>query len=729
MTSSARQPYQNPDLPVPERVRDLLGRMTVEEKIGQTNQVWTHPAHREVAKDLVRRGLAGTLLSNNNQEEHRPAVEDLNELQRIAVEESRLGIPLIHGRDVIHGHRTVFPLPLGLAASFDPGVMEESNTIAAREAASAGVHWSYAPMIDLSRDPRWGRSVEGIGEDPYLGAQMAAAAVRGFQGQDLSDPERILACAKHFIGYGSAEGGRDYETGEITENTLRNVYLPPYRAAVQAGVASVMSAFQDLNGEPLSGSDTYLTGLLRGELGFDGFVVSDWQSVLELVYHRVAVDGRDAARLAFNAGVDIDMLADLYLQHLGALLESGEVRMERLDAAVSAILTAKFRLGLFERPYTDPALGEQVQLSAPHREAARRIAARCMVLLKNEGELLPLDASSLPGKVAVIGPLADQRAALLGSWSFDGRPEETTTVLEALTEALPGRRIITAASGIADDMLAAAQQAGLVVLVVGESDMRNGENHNVTRLELPAGQDELVEQVCALGRPVVLVVIAGRPLNLSRAAAHAQAVLWAWQPGSMGAAAVTDLLLGKAEPAGRLPMTFPRNVGQVPIYYNFKSSGKHFDLVYRPVPPGYRHQERYLDSRSDPLYPFGYGLGYTSFGFDELEVQPAEDGARVSVQVTNTGKRRGTCVAQLYVQDCVASLTRPARELKGFQRAELDPGETRRLVFDLGFEELSFYAKGGQRVVEPGEFKVWVGADCRAELEGSFRVERLQRTD
>ena len=724
---TATLPYQNPDLPVPQRVQDLMGRMTTEEKIGQTNQIWIYRTNREAVKDLVRRGLAGTRLSNNNPEARLPSVEDLNELQRIAVEESRLGIPLLHGRDVIHGHRTVFPLPLGLAASFDPGIMEESNTIAAREAASAGVHWSFAPMIDLARDPRWGRCVEGSGEDPYLGAQMAAAAVRGFQGEDLSNPERILACAKHFIGYGSAEGGRDYETGEITENTLRNVYLPSYRAAVQAGVASVMSAFQDLNGEPLSGSDTYLTGLLRGELGFDGFVVSDWQSVLELVYHRVAADGRDAARQAFNAGVDIDMLADLYIEHLGALVESGEVSMERLDAAVSAILTAKFRVGLFERPYTDPDLGERVQFSAPHLATARRIAARCMVLFKNEGELLPLDASGLPRKVAVIGPLADQRAALLGTWSFDGRPEETTTVLEALTEALPGHKIVTAPSGMADDMLAAAQQAGLVVLVVGESDMRNGENHNVTRLELPAGQDELVEQVCALGRPVVLVVIAGRPLNISRAAAQAQAVLWAWQPGSMGAAAIADVLLGQAEPTGRLPMTFPRHVGQVPIYYNFKSSGKHFDLVYRPVPPGYRHQERYLDSRSDPLYPFGYGLGYTSFRFDELEVQPAEDGARVSVQVTNTGKRRGTCVAQLYVQDCVSSLTRPARELKGFQRAELDAGETRRLEFSLGFEELSFYARGGQRVVEPGEFTVWVGADCRAELEGSFRVDGSPR--
>jgi len=601
--------------------------------------------------------------------------------------------------------------------------MEESNTIAAREAASAGVHWAFGPMIDIARDPRWGRCVEGVGEDPYLGAQMAAAAVRGFQGPNMADPERILACAKHFIGYGSAEGGRDYDTGEITENTLRNVYLPPYRAAVKAGVGSVMSAFQDLNGEPLSGSQTYLNGLLRDELGFQGFVVSDWMSVLELVHHRVAADGRDAALQGFNAGVDIDMLADLYTTHLGALVESGEVSMQRLDAAVSAILTAKFCLGLFEQPYTDPSLGERVQFSPAHRAAARRAAARCMVLLKNDSAILPL-AENLPARVAVLGPLAEARAALLGSWSFDGRIEETQSVLEALREALPGTEIITAGGSMADDTLAAVKLADLVILVVGESNMRNGENHNITRLELPAGQDALIEQVCALGRPVVLVVVAGRPLNISRAAEQAQAVLWAWQPGSMGAAGIADVLLGHAEPGGRLPMTFPRSEGQIPVYYNFKSSGKHFDLVHHVNPPGYRHLERYLDSRSDPLYPFGYGLGYTTFAYSDLDVEPRADGARVSVQVTNTGQRAGECVAQLYIQDCVASLTRPVRELKGFQRAALQPGENRRLSFDLGFEELSFYARNGERVLEPGQFKVWVGADCRADLEGTFTVSK-----
>lgn len=713
-------PYQNPALPVVERVRDLLSRMTTAEKIGQTNQLYLTPHNHAELEDQLRRGLAGSLLSNYRKDEQRPSVETLNALQRAAVEDSRLGIPLIHGRDVIHGHRTVFPLAIGLAASFHPAVMEEASAIAAREAASAGVHWTFAPMMDIARDPRWGRCVEGTGEDPYLGAQMAAAAVRGFQGDDLSDPERILACAKHFIGYGAAEGGRDYEVAEISDNTLRNIYLPPYRAAVQAGVGSVMSAFHDLNGEPLSGSRAYITGLLRDELGFDGFVVSDWISVWELLTHRVAVDGRDAARQGFNAGVDMDMVSELYSLHLADLLESGIVSPQRLDAAVAAILTAKFRLGLFERPYTDPALGATVQRSPAHLDAARRIAARCMVLLKNEGDLLPLE--NLPEKIAVIGPLVEERASLLGSWAFDGQPEETPTILEALRAALPAQEILSANPAMTDKMIRAAQAANLVVLVVGESDQRNGEAHNLTRLELPAGQDELIEQVCGFGVPVVLVVVAGRPLNLTRAARSARAVLWAWQPGSMGAAAVADVLLGKTEPAGRLPMTFPRSEGQVPLYYNFKSSGKHHDNEYLPRPDWYRHSERYLDSRSDPLFSFGFGLGYTSFAYHDLRIEPRADGVNVRAQVTNTGARAGEYAAQIYVQDCVASLTRPVRELKGFQRASLQPGETRDLTFDLGPDELGFYDNSGKWVLEPGDFRVWVGADCRATLEGRFTI-------
>ncbi len=714
-------PYQNPNLPVDERVQDLLARMTLSEKIGQTFQVWLQQGNHAEIAEQIRRGMVGSVLSNYHPDYRRPTVDEMNALQRAAVEETRLGIPFLHGRDIIHGHRTVFPLPLAMAASFDPALMEEACAIAAREAASASVHWVFSPMLDVARDPRWGRCVEGAGEDTYLGEQMAAAAVRGYQGSDLADPQRVLACAKHFIGYGSAEGGRDYDTGEISENTLRNVYLPPYRAAVEAGVGSMMSAFQDLNGEPLSGSARYLDGLLRGELGFDGFIVSDWMSVLELVHHRVAADGREAARLGFNAGVDMDMISGLYVEHLEALIDSGEVRMQRLDDAVRLILTAKFRLGLFEHPYTDPALGATVQCSQQHLAAARRAAARCMVLLKNEGGLLPLE--NLPASVAIIGPLAEARSTLLGTWSFDGQPEETPSVLEALREALNGTEIITAPGSMTDEMLAAAQRAGLVVLVVGESEWRNGENHNVTRLSLPDGQEALVEQVCALGRPVVLVVLAGRPLQITRPAACAGAVLWAWHPGSMGAPAIADVLLGKTEPGGRLPMTFPRSDGQVPLYYNFKSSGKRFDLVYRPTPEGYRHLERYVDGRSDPLYPFGYGLGYTSFEYHDLDVQANENGARVTAQVTNTGERAGECVAQLYIQDCVASVTRPVRELKGFQRALLQPGETRTLSFDLGFEELSFYNAEGKRVVEPGQFKVWVGPDCRAEIEGTFFVK------
>ncbi|MFM8330713.1 MAG: glycoside hydrolase family 3 N-terminal domain-containing protein, partial [Candidatus Methylumidiphilus sp.] len=661
-------------------------------------------------EDIRQHGLGSRILALSNLAgnvtERIAEVEDLNDLQRVAVEESRLGIPLLHGRDVIHGHRTVFPIPLAMAASWDEALVEEAFAISAREAASAGVHWTFGPMLDIARDPRWGRIIEGFGEDPHLAGRMAAAAVRGIQGPaapgQALQPDRLLACAKHYIGYGAAEGGRDYNTAEMSDNTLRNIYLPPFKAAVEAGVGSVMSAFEDLNGEPASGSRYLLTDVLRGELGFQGFVVSDWGSVYELTAHRIASDHRDAAHIAFNAGVDMDMCSGCFAGHLDGLVESGDVAEARLDEAVRRVLEAKFRLGLFERPYADPQRGPQVQFTEAHRAVAQRLAVRSVVLLKNNG-LLPLHKN--PRKIALIGPLAEQRRALLGSWVNDGLIDETATLLEAVQAACPQAEIFSASAAGTDEMLMAEARDEVVVLAVGESNARNGEANCVASLDLPAGQQALIDAAHGLGKPLVLVVLAGRPVNLTRAVALADAVLYAWHPGSLGAAAIAEVLFGDAAPSGKMPISFPRSEGQIPIHYNHKSTG-------RPL-------TTYHDQPATPLFPFGFGLSYTRFAYADCAVSAATitagESVTVTVTVTNTGNQAGEEVTQCYVQDCVASLTRPARELKGFQRVALKAGESRRLAFVLGPDELSFYGRDGRWRLEPGRFKVAVGGDSRAE--------------
>jgi beta-glucosidase len=716
-------PYQDASLPIRQRVDDLLARMNRAEKISQLTQMFILPENREQAKALIRQhGLGSRILATTNLagtvQEKSMAVDDLNELQKVAVEESRLGIPLLHGRDVIHGYRTIFPIPLAMAATWEPALVEEAFAAAASEASSAGVHWSFAPMLDIARDPRWGRIIEGYGEDPYLAAQLAEASVVGFQGRSAADSTLVideghmLACAKHYIGYGGAEGGRDYNTAEITPTTLKNIYLPPFQAAVKAGVATVMSGFHDLNGESVSGSHTLLTELLKEELGFDGFIISDWGSVSDLIFHRLAGDRKEAARIAFNAGVDMDMCAQCYLDHLEALVEAGEVSEQRLDDAVRRVLWAKFRAGLFERPYADAQKMVKAQFTTENQALARRAAARSMVLLQNNNQLLPLPRSLK--KITVIGPLAQERRALLGSWVLDARTEETQTVLEAFREILPELTITAPETGLFDEMLIDTLDADVVVLVVGESNLRNGENQSTASIDLPPGQEELIEAVASMGKPVVLVVLAGRPVNLSRASRFADAILYAWHPGSLGGKAILDVLFGDAEPVGRLPVTFPRATGQVPMYYNHKSTGKTF--------------ARYVDIPITPLYPFGYGLGYTTFEYSEIRVdrdkiQPGET-VTVSALVTNTGSRAGETVAQCYVQDVVASITRPVRELKGFARVRLSPGESQRVSFPLSPEAMSFYDLNGKWQCEPGDFLVWVGGDSQAALETGFRLKK-----
>lgn len=711
--------YKDASLPVEKRVDDLIGRMTLEEKIAQLVQIFIFPGNRNQMVEFVRKnGVGSRILSTTHLagsiREKSATLDEANDLQRVAVEETRLGIPILFGRDIIHGHRTVFPVPLAMAAGWNPELVEAAYNVAAKEAASAGVHWSFAPMLDIARDPRWGRVIEGFGEDPYLASRLAAAAVHGFQGQDTRLPEHILACAKHYMGYGGAEGGRDYNSAEITDNTLRNVYLPPFRAAVEAGVGSIMSAFLDLNGEPVSGSHYLLTEILKEQLGFSGFIVSDWASVAELINHRVAEDASQAAEMAFNAGVDMEMVSSCYRDHLGELVQSGKVSPERVDDAVCRILTAKFRLGLFERPYTDPELAEKVQFCAEHKALARRAACQSMVLLQNNGGLLPLNRKNLK-QVAVIGPLAKQRAALLGSWTLDGLPAETQNLLEAIQAACPDCKVPDVSDALTDEMLMAAAEADVVILAVGESHRRNGEYNNVASIDLPSGQLELIEAVHGLGKPVVLVVLAGRPVALTHAARFSDAILYAWHPGSLGASAVADILFGDVTPSGKLPVSFPRAEGQIPIHYNHKSTG-------RPT------MARYHDMPALPLYPFGYGLSYTSFAYRDIQINRSEIGPDetviVSAMVQNTGSRAGIEVVQCYIQDCVSSLTRPVRELKGFTRMALEPGEAQGVEFTLGFKELAYYVRDGSLRLEPGDFKVWIGGSSLAHLETSFKVNR-----
>ncbi|MEM2187481.1 MAG: beta-glucosidase BglX [Thermofilaceae archaeon] len=718
------EPYRDPKRPVEERVEDLLRRMTLEEKVGQLCQYSAHFGPTEELKEMIRKGLVGSLLNITG-------VERVNEVQRVAVEESRLGIPLLIGLDVVHGYKTVFPIPLALASSWDPEVVRRAAEIAAREASAEGVKWTFAPMLDIARDPRWGRIAEGFGEDPYLASVMAWAAVKGFQGERLSsDPERIAACAKHYVAYGAAEGGRDYNTVDISERTLREVYLLPFKSAVAAGVATVMSAFNDLCGVPASANEFTLRRVLKGEWGFRGFVVSDWNAVGELIQHGIAADGAEAARLAVEAGVDMDMVSDLYRRHLAELVRRGVVPESLIDEAVRRVLRVKFLLGLFENPYADPERARRVVKCREHVEAALEIARKCIVLVKNEG-VLPLSKSLR--RIAVIGPLADDRDAVLGCWRALGDPGDAVSVLEGVrrkvgsaTEVLYAKGCDVSSqdrSGFAE-AVEAAKRSDAVVLVVGESADMSGEAASRAHLDLPGVQEELVKTVWEAvgGRiPVVMVVMSGRPLTIKWAAEHIPAIVVAWHLGVRAGDAVADVLFGDYNPGGKLPVTWPRAVGQVPIYYNHKRTG-------RP-PSAERFTSKYIDEDWRPLFPFGHGLSYTRFEYSDLRVEPekVEPGGTVTIsfELANAGEREGDEVAQLYVRDVVASVTRPVMELKGFKRVTLKPGERRRIVFKLPMQLLAFYGRDMKPRIEAGLYEVMVGsssADIR--LKGSFEVLR-----
>lgn len=695
-------------------INHLLAQMTVDEKIGQLNQYTANP---DLDLNLLREGKLGSLINASGALTGQGfsdsgTAEISNHFQQKALE-SRLKIPLIFGRDVIHGFRTVFPIPLAQAAAFDPELSAEAASVAAREATASGIKWTFAPMLDIARDPRWGRVAEGNGEDPFLSAQLAAAAVKGFQGEDMTAPDKLVACAKHYVGYGSAEGGRDYENGEISEPTLRDAYLPPFHAAINAGVATVMSAFIDLNGIPATANRRLLTDVLRGEWNFDGFVVSDWDSVKELVNHGVAENNADAARLALQAGLDMDMVSGVYLNMLGESVQQGKILQTELDEAVRRVLRVKHRAGLFEQPLTDTTRASRDILNPEARNLARTFARESMVLLKNEDNLLPLQGFR---RILVAGNFVHARSELFGTWTADGRGEDVTPLDEALRQIAPKDTELwfTEATDLA---LNFAHQVDAVVLVLGEHPWRSGENANVSDLSLPPGQSEFVAAMAALGKPLVLVVFAGRPLAITRQVAQADAVLYAWHPGIEGGAALGELLFGEASPSGRLPITFPRATGQVPIYYNRKNSG-------RPITVDGQFRTRYGDLLPTPLFPFGFGLTYTRFEYANLKVshETLRRSLEVSAEITNTGSRSGTEVVQLYARDIVGSLTRPIRELKGFQRVTLHAGETRTVSFALCEQDLAFTRADGSFGVESGMFHVWIAPDSASGLRGEFRL-------
>lgn len=705
---------------VEQRINTLLVKMTLEEKLGQLQQLdgEANGNFRPEHLDLVRKGLLGSTLNVRG-------VQRTNELQRVAVEQSRLKIPLIFGFDVIHGYRTVFPIPLGEASSWDPAGVERAASIAAAEARAAGVHWTFAPMVDIARDARWGRIAEGSGEDPYLGSVMARSRVRGFQGSDYSANNRVVACAKHWVAYGAAEAGRDYNTTDVSERNLREIYFPPFKAAVDAGVGTFMSAFNDLNGVPTSANPFTLTDVLRGEWKFDGFVVSDYTSVEELMKHGVAANGADAAAAALSAGVDMEMVSRLYGKHVGDLIKEGKLTQQNVDEAVRRILRIKFRLGLFEKPYADEALERNVVFSSANVATARELAARSIVLLKNEKQVLPLSKNLK--SIALIGPLADSQKDMIGSWTGDGRPEDAVTLLQGLKAKLPqttinyakGCEVDCAKAEGFEEAIKAANASDVVIIAVGESAEMSGEAASRSSLDLPGRQLDLVKAAQASGKPVVVVLMNGRPLTINWIAENTPAILETWFAGTQGGTAIADVLFGDVNPGGKLPVTFPRAVGQIPIYYNHMNTG-------RPPDVNNKYTSKYLDVPWTPLFPFGYGLSYTQFKITNLRLSaqriPLNGQLTVSVDLENVGPHAGDEVVQLYIRDVAASMTRPVKELKGFQRVMLKPGEKRSVEFALTAEHLGFWNRQMRFTVEPGEFKVMVGPNSQDLLEASFQV-------
>lgn len=731
MASCVQKP-ENPEAAIEQKVDALLSQMTLEEKIGQMNQISSY-GNIEDMTELIKKGEIGSIL--NEVDPGR-----INALQRVAVKESRLGIPLLMGRDVIHGFKTIFPIPLGQAASFDPQVAEDGARVAAIEASSVGIRWTFSPMIDVARDPRWGRIAEGCGEDTYLTSVMGAAMVKGYQGDSLNDPTAIAACPKHFVGYGAAEGGRDYNSTFIPERRLRNVYLPPFEAAAKAGAATFMTSFNDNDGIPSTGNTFILRNVLREEWGFDGIVVTDWASAAEMMNHGFAADEKEVAMKAVNAGVDMEMVSYTFVKELPRLVKEGKVQEATIDNAVRNILRIKYRLGLFDQPYVDE--NKQVMYAPAHLDAARRAAVESAILLKNEKQVLPL--GNAIKTVAVIGPMADAPYEQMGTWVFDGEKSHTVTPLAAIRKQFGDKLQILYEPGLSysrdrntSDIakaVSAASRADVILAFVGEEAILSGEAHCLADLNLQGAQSELIEAVAKTGKPLVTVVMAGRPLTIGKETELSDAVLYMFHPGTMGGPALADLLWGKAVPSGKTPVTFPKMVGQIPVYYAHNNTGRPAtkketlldDIQVEAGQTSLGCTSFYMDAGFDPLFPFGYGLSYTTFAYSNIRLSATElkkdDVLTVTFDLENTGNYEGTEIAQLYVQDKVGSVTRPVKELKRFSRITLKPGEKKSVSFELPVSELAFWNIDMKHVVEAGDFNLWVAPDSQSGSPVSFKV-------
>lgn len=733
LTACSQPSGTGKDSLIEKQVEELLGKMTLPEKIGQMNQLSPFGSMDEIAGQ-VRQGEIGSLLNVTDPEK-------VNEIQKVAVEESRLGIPLLISRDVIHGYKTIFPIPLGQAATFNPQIVEDGARVAAIEASADGIRWTFAPMIDISRDPRWGRIAESCGEDPYLSSIMGVAMVKGFQGDSLNDPTSIAACAKHFIGYGAAEGGRDYNSTFIPERLLRNVYFPPFEAVAKAGCATFMTSFNDNDGIPSTGNSFILKEVLRNEWKYDGMVVTDWASTAEMISHGFCKDEKEAALKSVDAGIDMEMVSGTFIRHLEELVKDGEISEATINNAVRNILRLKFRLGLFDNPYVNT--DQHVKYAPEHLAKAKEAVEQSVILLKNDRETLPF--TDKIRTIAVVGPLADAPHDQMGTWVFDGEKAHTQTVLTALKEMYGDKVQFIYEPGLGysrdkntgniSKAVSAATRADAVLVCIGEESILSGEAHSLADLHLQGAQNELIAALAKAGKPLVTVIMAGRPLTIEQEVNLSDAVLYAFHPGTMGGPAIADLLFGKVAPSGKTPVTFPKMVGQIPVYYAHNNTGRPasrqetlIDAI--PLEAGQTSlgcTSFYMDAGFDPLFPFGYGLSYTTFGYDNLQLAndklAANGTLEISFDLTNTGKYDGTEVVQLYVQDTFGSVTRPVKELKGFQRVPLKQGEKKTVTFSLSVEELAFWNIDMQKVVEPGEFNLWVGPSSAEGLQTTFTVE------
>ena len=690
--------------PKKNTVEEILSRLTVKEKVGQLIQISIKDPD---LIEKVKSGTVGTVIlaespTAGNEVQDKVLLSELNAIQKIALE-SNPALPLVFARDVIHGHRTVFPIPIGQAATWNRDLVKKGGEVLAKEGRANGIHWTFTPMLDIARDPRWGRIAESYGEDPFLSAALGEACITGIEGQSLSDTTSMIACAKHYIRYGAAEGGRDYNTTEIGENTLRNIYLPPFKAAVKAGVGSVMASFNEISGSPVTGNQDLIRRLLKEELCFEGVVLSDWEAVAELLFHGVCESMEEAANLALNAGIDIEMVSTCYEKHLEKLVHSGSVKLEILEDSVRRVLEMKLKLGLLENPYTAENLGVDVYLNEHHKKIALDSATESMVLLENKDNLLPLEIELQ--KILLTGPMAHAREELFGTWTLDGKKSEVESLAD-FCKSLQASNITIGESVLhSDRLLKEVLDHEITLIALGEHPQRSGEMNSVSDLSLPAGQLDLLKKVKGIGKPVVVLLFSGRPLDLSEVKLYADAILWAWHPGTMGAQACIDLTFGIESPSGRLPVSFPRSVGHLPCYYNYKNTGR----------PHTRFPSNYIDSLSSALYPFGYGLSYSKVKYSPISLSKQEkkmgETLTASISLTNTGPVAVQEVVQLYIRDSKSSMTRPVKELKGFQKRFLSPNETVTVSFTIEDSLLSYYNHENKWVVESGSFEIWIAPD------------------